>query len=479
LSGDDARDSASADDNDLKAVKGRAKSARKGTRPETPRTKTRDADSDSAGGALPPDAGSNNGVVPQLPGGQSNASPGKTNSEKNTNSRQKTGEKGAAKKPVAGSPRGQSPSASNQPKSGQPAASAKPAAPATVDQGPNPAAVKKVIDIQNRNHAALIAQKGIVGTGTGLDEDGNVVIRVYTSGADSPTIPKTIEGIPVVEILKGPIHLYQVTPAYQKRTLRASPIGVSAFDDVLPGGCAAGTLGCRLADNRGNVYALSNNHVFAGENLTQGGVKLGITAVVQPSPLDDNCVVGITSDQLGVLTAYVPVDLSATGSNLVDCAIVKTSTTLVNTSTLPDGYGVPTSTVVPAFLGQKVQKYGRTSGYTKGVVTALNVAFPIAYANGVANFVGQIEVSGDAGFASLGAPGDSGSLVVDMDRNPVALLFAGGAGLTDCNPIADVLSQLAAVLVSQAGVPAGTVLKVDGSPPTLTGKEARGTPNTP
>jgi hypothetical protein len=140
---------------------------------------------------------------------------------------------------------------------------------------------------------------------------------------------------------------------------------------------------------------------------------------------------------------------------------------------------VPTVDVVPAFLGQKVQKYGRTTGYTRGIVTALNVAFPIAYAGGTANFVGQIQVSGD-GFPSLGAPGDSGSLVVDMNHNPVALLFAGGGGLTACNPIKDVLKSLATQLVKQAGAPGDTVLVVDGTVPVIPpGKEGRGNPDSP
>ena len=175
--------------------------------------------------------------------------------------------------------------------------------------GPNSDFVKKVVDIQNRNHAALVAQKGIAATATGLDEDGNVVIKVYTTGADSPKIPKQLENVPVLEVLTGPLHLLQApAPLRQSRLPRACPIGSSAFDDVDPtaGLCATGTLGCRLHDNHGNIFALSNNHVFAGENLTEAGIQLG-TLIVQPGSLDNNCIFGITSDQLGPLVAFVPV----------------------------------------------------------------------------------------------------------------------------------------------------------------------------
>jgi len=266
---------------------------------------------------------------------------------------------------------------------------------------------------------------------------------------------------------------------------RATPIGVTAFDDtdLSSSSCAAGTLGCRLKDNKGRVFALSNNHVFAGENLTQGTdingnpVTPGLTPIVQPSPGDDVCVIGITTDQIGVLTAFVFVDTNGL-DNVVDCAIAQTTKFLVNTSTLLDGYGVPTSTTVDAFLGQKVQKYGRTTGFTKGIVNALNVAFPIAYANGTANFVKQIQVVGD-GFPSLGAPGDSGSLIVDLNRNPVGLLFAGGGGLTFGNPINDVLTSLAAELDGTAGFGSGNKLFVDSSPATAIGKDGRSEPNSP
>ncbi|HTI51699.1 MAG TPA: hypothetical protein VL475_12130, partial [Planctomycetaceae bacterium] len=88
--------------------------------------------------------------------------------------------------------------------------------------------------------------------------------------------------------------------------------------------------------------------------------------------------------------------------------------------------GKPRTTVVEnAILGMRVQKYGRTTGYTKGKIIAINaVVGPIQYTFGSAFFSNQIEIIGDRGdiFATHG---DSGSLVVTDDRFPVALLFAG------------------------------------------------------
>jgi hypothetical protein len=383
------------------------------------------------------------------------------------------------------------------------------------EHGPDPRVVTQVMAVQDRNSARLMTQKGVAGTATALDEDGNVVIRVYTTGADEPQIPKMIENIPVQVVLTGPIHPWQkkkpaaappanksaapktklpapppapvllpvppdplfplppagsgsqagslsstpsqppsspkqqpsetppapppppvrTPPAQDRRVLnsRPVPIGVSSMADV---SCAAATLGCRVKDSTGTVYALSCNHVYALENQGQNGV----TPASQPSSLDDGCKIDPEND-IGTLYNFVKISFSGE-RNVVDCAIVKTTTALVGNSTPSDGYGTPRSSIVGASLGQKVQKYGRTTGYTTGTVNGVNVTVYVGYGSGVAVFTNQIEVQGTGGAPSLGQPGDSGSLVVDDQGHPVGLLFAGGGGMTFCNPIDSVLRAL-------------------------------------
>lgn len=72
----------------------------------------------------------------------------------------------------------------------------------------------------------------------------------------------------------------------------------------------------------------------------------------------------------------------------------------------------------------------RTTGFTHGVITKVNVTVNISYSSGTARFLRQFEVKGLNGQQfSLG--GDSGSLIVTMDRRrPVGLLFAGGGAYT-------------------------------------------------
>ena len=116
---------------------------------------------------------------------------------------------------------------------------------------------------------------------------------------------------------------------------------------------------------------------------------------------------------------------------------------------MADGYGVPRSNILPwdqLNFRQTVQKYGRTTGQTEGRVWGVNVTVNVSYgSDGVATFVKQIWVRG-GGFSE---GGDSGSLVVSMDRRPIGLLFAGGGSDTFVNPIADVQSELGITIIGE------------------------------
>lgn len=121
------------------------------------------------------------------------------------------------------------------------------------------------------------------------------------------------------------------------------------------------------------------------------------------------------------------------------------STTNLGNATLADGYGTPKSTTMGAAINLKVKKYGRTTGQTKGRVTAINATVNVGYSSGVARFVNQIIIEpGD-----FSAGGDSGSLIVvdgkgpnkANDRKPVGLLFAGSFFITVANPIDAVLDR--------------------------------------
>jgi hypothetical protein len=216
---------------------------------------------------------------------------------------------------------------------------------------------------------------------------------------------------------------------------RPSPIGVSTGHPWI----TAGTIGCRVADANGDVYALSNNHIYAAFNDASIGDN-----VLQPGPYDG----GVDSrDAIGTLANFVPINFSWRGTNTVDAAIALTSTDKLGTATPTDdtgaqlGYGIPSATTAAATVGMNVQKYGRTTGLTTGTVSAINANVFVSYGYaGYARFTGQIVV----GTQDFTAAGDSGSLVVAQDgkNSPVGLVFAGNGANTICNPIDTVLSAL-------------------------------------
>ena len=72
-----------------------------------------------------------------------------------------------------------------------------------------------------------------------------------------------------------------------------------------------------------------------------------------------------------------------------------------------------------------VQKYGRTTGLTKGTITGINVIISVDYNPGTTIFTDQIEISA-IGKGAFIKSGDSGSLLVtDPTAQPVGLIFAG------------------------------------------------------
>ena len=139
----------------------------------------------------------------------------------------------------------------------------------------------------------------------------------------------------------------------------------------------------------------------------------------------------------------------------MDAAIALTSTANVGTSTPPDGYGAPSAITTPAFIGQPVQKYGRTTGFQLGTVAAgepLGRRLLHRSSSTSASRRPGSSTRSRSRPASFSAAGDSGSLIVTQSGNqPVALLFAGGDGLTIGTPIDPVLQRFG--------------VTIDGSPP--------------
>ncbi|UCC71592.1 MAG: hypothetical protein JSV86_14545 [Gemmatimonadota bacterium] len=315
-------------------------------------------------------------------------------------------------------------------------------------------AIQTAIAVQDRHTPELMKIPGVVGTATGLGADGQPVVRVFTETPGLAELPARLDGLPVEVKVIGLV-MARTDPT--DRFPRPVPTGVSTGHPNI----TAGTIGARVRDALGNVYALSNNHVYADQNRAYLG-----DPVLQPGPFDDGQYPG---DEFGVLDSYVPIDFSFSGYNLMDAAIALSSTAELGNSTPADGYGIPNSTIygdangdgyfdsTAELLGLPVQKYGRTTLLTQGTVTEVNVFVEVCY-EAIFNFCIKSAYMYDQLGISPGTfsgGGDSGSLIVSQDglSSPVGLLFAGGSDRTFANRIDLVLKEFGVFIDGSAPTP--------------------------
>ena len=307
------------------------------------------------------------------------------------------------------------------------------------------------IAVQEAHTDRLIAIDGVIGTAVGAGSGGGHVILALMTAQGVKGIPGAVDGVIVRPLVTGVVSSFKGKPGGgggidpTARFDRPVPIGVSTGHEIV----TAGTIGARVTDGT-DLYALSNNHVYANSNAASDG-----DPVYQPGRVDG----GTPSGNIVGNLSGPRVDIKFDGSdNVIDAAIAKISMVdegngsvlAVGNSTPSDGYGTPTSTPIDLF-DLTVTKYGRTTGQTNGQISGVNATVNVDYGSaGVARFVNQIMVSG----GKFSDGGDSGSLIVAGDSfAPVALLFAGGRNTTFGNPIAEVLGQLAVTIDGSGATP--------------------------
>lgn len=265
-------------------------------------------------------------------------------------------------------------------------------------------------------------------------------------------VPPRLDGVPTDVVATGPIF------AFQGRTdrVRPAPGGVSIGHFAI----TAGTLGC-VVKKGGRIQILSNNHVLANSNDATVG-----DPIIQPGSADGG---RDPDDRIALLSEFVPIEFDDLGStcpmgnaaagalnaiaavlgsgtrlravrplqaeNLVDCAIAEPlDVGAVDPHILDIG---TIAGLAEGRLRLPIQKSGRTTGHTTGTIQQVDVTVQVSYGVGrSATFVDQLM----AGAMSQG--GDSGSAVLDMDRNLVGLLFAGSTNSTIINRIQNVLQLL-------------------------------------
>lgn len=358
----------------------------------------------------------------------------------------------------------------------------------------------RVMAIQERAADHLISTKpGLAGVFLGEDANGNLNIQVMAHRRGTARdIPDSFEGVPIETTVSGEFTLGAYTkpkgagstngtvppvptpdvapsvatgrvkpavaPLVRNRQLvidRPICIGVSGISSV-ESDCATGTIGARVKDEIGNLYALSNNHVFArmsGVNFDGSAATTAAVneAIQQPGPLEFFPACTKTGYQVAALSAWEPYRYSAATSieelatmpinstlspvNVMDAAIAATTADLVGFAPPTDGYGALSTNPISPKIGLKIQKIGRTTGWTKGSVSAINGTIILEGVDGVLRFK-QCVLTSTRTSGLFGDQGDSGSLVVSVGENrPLGLYFADGPISSIMCPITPILNR--------------------------------------
>ncbi len=281
---------------------------------------------------------------------------------------------------------------------------------------------------QKRHGDRLMVIPGVVGHGVGVDDDGNPTITVFTLKPGVEGIPAKLDDVPTRTVVSGQFVAGELIDPPGP----AAPNGYSiGHPDI-----TAGTLGAVVQDAGGVCYILSNNHVLANVNKAAIGDN-----ILQPGPFDGG---QDPEDAIATLAAFEPILFGGSDTNTIDAAIAEVFTPVADFVTAETPNYAPSSKVTTATIGLGVKKVGRTTELTTGEVTEVNASVNVCYqCNGpfcfsckkLAYYEGQIMTT------DMSDGGDSGSLTVDTNNQPVGLLFAGSSTRTIHNHIADVLGH--------------------------------------
>ena len=280
-----------------------------------------------------------------------------------------------------------------------------------------------------QNESALLSRANVVGVGIGEKikdgmPQGRLCVKVYVEKkiAKAQLPKKDLIPQKLLPVETDVEEVGKIVAQGNSGRYRPAPGGVSLGHYRI----TAGTLGCLVKDkNSGKFFILSNNHVLANSNNAKKG-----DPILQPGPYDGGKK---PKDTIGYLENWVEIEFGKE-ANSVDAALAEPKNiNLVKSEIML--IGLPRG-VAKAKLGMPIQKSGRTTGYTTGKIKDISATVKVNYDNQVALFRNQIIAT------SMSQGGDSGSLVLDMKKRAVGLLFAGSEAVTILNPISEVCQAL-------------------------------------
>lgn len=232
---------------------------------------------------------------------------------------------------------------------------------------------------------------------------------------------------------------------------------ITCGSSVFPVNCmGAGTFGAIVRSADGTLFGLTNNHVSGACNCAPPGLP-----ILCPAPLDSNensinpFTIGRHSRLLPI-TEGIPENINVSVN--CDAAIFQIEDVSQVSSMQGDRCDTPAEVADP-FGGMIVEKFGRTTGLTTGVVMAASASpLPVGYnikEYGVSKTVYFDDVWIVVGVNGLpfSKGGDSGSLVMgvgaDGVKRAVGLVFAGNEqrGQSFILPLRSIINQLDVELV--------------------------------
>jgi len=316
--------------------------------------------------------------------------------------------------------------------------------------------INEAIIAKRNNESELFTKPNVLGVSVGEKvsqgkKTGEIAVVVFVtkkvsalSLAEEDLVPKKVNRTVTDIVETGPIYALSCYTDYCRPAIPGYSIGHYRV--------TAGTFGC-VVEKDGQEYILSNNHVLALNNRAQiGDIILqpgshdgGVEPIAELAEFkkiefkNPSCPLAkITAKFLNTLvknrTHYLNTEREV--SNEMDAALAKP---ILNDSITKEieEIGPPIGNKT-ATLGMVVQKTGRTTGYKQGIVSQIDATIAVQFAFGEkALFHNQFGIHKE-GFS---APGDSGSAILNLDRNVVGLLFAGGKDYSFANNIEIVLDQ--------------------------------------
>ena len=311
--------------------------------------------------------------------------------------------------------------------------------------------IKRIMSVQDDRTPGWMKHPNVVGTATGLTDDGQPAILIFLKEAERPGVasafPLKVDNIPVSLLVTGEFKALS-SSSVSHTAIQTPPISLGTSGgwryDLANGYCCGGTLGS-LVTNGSTQYILSNYHVLYADIVAGGNNRVATPGdpVIQPGLIDVSCNAS-NAQNVGSLVSGG----GSLPSANVDCGIAQVVSGMVRADGAILEVGTISSNTVAAYINQYVKKSGRTTGLTRSRISGLNATISITYENECAGgtaftktFTGQIIITNRR--SRFLNSGDSGSLMVeDVSTNPraVGLLYAGSSTLAVANPINDVLS---------------------------------------